>query len=103
MGWYWQRRKKKKWKPGFWVYVRFPSPDGRSVTARLRVTPESFKRWVLLEGLWRGSAEAQSVSDINFKNSCQCQWDGEKGQNKADFASKLCVLGVNERDLSDIQ
>ncbi len=103
MGWYWQRRKKKKWKPGFWVYVRFPSPDGRSVTARLRVTPESFKRWVLLDGLWRGSAEAQSVSDINFKNSCQCQWDGENSRNEAVSASKPGVLGVNGENSSDIQ
>ena len=103
MGWYWHKRKKKKWKPGFWVYVRFPSPDGRSVTARLRVTPESFKRWVLLEGLWRGSAEARSVSDINFKNSCQCQWDDENSRNEAVSGSKQGVFGVSGENLSDIQ
>jgi hypothetical protein len=66
MGWYWRKRKKKKWKPGFWVDVRFRSPDGQSVTLRLRVTPESFKRWVLREGVCRGSGEAQSVSDVKF-------------------------------------
>jgi len=103
MGWYSFKYRKRKWKPGFWVTVRFPSPDGRGVTTRLRVTPASFRQWVLLDGLWRGSAEAQSVSDINFKNSCQCQWDGQNARNEADSASKQGVLGVNEGNFSDIR
>ena len=70
MGWYSFKYRKKKWKPGFWVDVRFPSPDGRGVTVRLRVTPTSFKQWVLREGLWCGSGEAQSLSDVKFKNRC---------------------------------
>ncbi|HQO58941.1 MAG TPA: hypothetical protein PLT76_09520 [Candidatus Omnitrophota bacterium] len=72
MEWYSFKYRKKKWKPGFWVYVRFPSPDGRSVTVRLHVTPVSFKQWVLLEGLWRGSDEARSVSDTKFQKAMSC-------------------------------
>ena len=63
--WY-RKKKKKKWKPGFWVDARFPSPEGRSVVLRLHVTPSSFKQWVLTTGVCRGSGEARSVSDINF-------------------------------------
>jgi len=103
MGWYWRKRKNKKWKPGFWVDVNFDLPGWREVTLRLRVTPESFKRWVLTMGVCRGSGEARSFSDISFKNSCQCQWDGENSRNEADSSSKQGVLGVNEGNLSDIQ
>lgn|GEM_PF-1416266 len=95
MGWYWRKRKKKKWKPGFWVDVSFDLPGWREVTLRLRVTPESFKRWVLREGVCRGSGEARSFSDISFKNSCQCQQVGENAPNKANSPSKLCVFGEN--------
>lgn len=50
MGWYRHKRKKKKWKPGFWVHVCFELGDGHSVTLRLHVTPESFQQWVLGRG-----------------------------------------------------
>jgi len=66
MGWYSFKYRKRKWKPGFWVDARFPLPDGRSITLRLHVTPASFKQWVLLGGLWCGSGEAQSLSDVKF-------------------------------------
>lgn len=72
MGWY-KRKRKIKWKPGFWVYVHFDLPDDGDCLLRLHVTPESFKRWVLLWAAGRGSGEARSVSDIIFENSCQCQ------------------------------
>lgn len=70
MGWYWRKRKKKKWKPGFWVYIRFELPNDGDCLLRLYVTPESFKQWVLREGVCRGSGEAQSLSDVKFKNRC---------------------------------
>lgn len=102
MGWYWRKRKKKKWKPGFWVYVNFDLPGWREVTLRLHVTPESFTRWVLREGVCRGSGEAQSFSDISFKNSCQCQKVGQNGQNKANSASKRGFSGENTGFTGDI-
>jgi hypothetical protein len=92
---YWKKRKKRK--PGFWVDVRLEAPNGSDNLLKLYVTPGAFKRY--LEGRFgRGSGEARSVSDINFKNSCQCQWDSEKAHNEANSASKQGVSGENERN-----
>ena len=55
MGWYRYKRKKKKWKPGFWTYVTIKSPDGHEVKLKLNITPEAIKR-----SLRRGLAEGRA-------------------------------------------
>ena len=77
MGWYRYKRKKKKWKPGFWTYVTIKSPDGHEVKLKLNITPEAIKRWVLTMGVCRGSGEAQSVSDLKIKNRCRVLLSGD--------------------------
>jgi len=69
MGWYSFKYRKKKWRPGFWVYVHLEAPNGCNCQLRLLVTPASFKRY--WEGRFGcGSGEAQSLSDVKFKNRC---------------------------------
>jgi len=52
MGWYGYKRKKKKWKPGFWTIVIMKSPDGHEVKLKLNITPEAIKKWVLPGAAW---------------------------------------------------